>query len=393
MNKGLIAIIILLLLGVPFLGWHSYNLTQELATLSDQQAALTKDISSLQAEMSLATSKLDALTSKLDNLVAETSRSVINIPKLYGQVKEGISQVTTYRSDGQKVTGSGFAFDSRGYLITNHHVIELARQIEITFYDKTVKKATIVGSDAYSDVAVLKLSQYTGPVLTFGNSDKVQVGDNVIAIGSPFGLGGTVTSGIVSQKGRSLPGVGGFSIPDVIQFDAAVNPGNSGGPLLNSQGEVIGITSARIESPRGAVGLGFAISSNLAKRVALSLLERGSYQHPYLGISATDVTPKIAEVMNLAVTKGVLITEVKSGSPAALAGLKAGDRSIEIDGRKITIGGDIIIAIDEVSVIGMSDLLGYLALNKSPGQMVDLKIIRDGKEIKVTLTLGIRPPP
>lgn len=406
-NKGFIVLTILLLLSVLSLGWYSYNLTQELATLSnqqaalnkniatlsDQKAALNKNIASLQTEVSLASSKLDTLTARLDSLAAETLSSVINVPKLYNQVKEGIVQVTTFRINGQKVSGSGFVFDNRGYLLTNHHVIEQAREIEITFHKGIIQRAIVVGSDAYSDVAVLKLSQYTGPVLTLGDSDKVNVGDNVIAIGNPFGLDGTVTSGIVSQKGRLLPGVGGFSIADVIQFDAAVNPGNSGGPLLNSKGEVIGITSARIESPRGAVGLGFAISSNLVKRVTPALMERGNYQHPYLGINVTNVTPKIAEAMNLATAQGVLITEVKTGSPAALAGLKAGDKFIEINGKKTAIGGDIIIAIDEAPVVNTNDLLNYLALHKSPGQITVLTIIRDGKEIKVVLTLGARPAP
>jgi len=396
-NKGLIVVIILLVFGFLFLGWYSYNLTQELATLSSQQLALTKDITNLRSELSAASSKLDTLSNKLDSVVTETSRLVINIPNLYNRVKEGIVQVTNYKTDGQKVSGSGFIFDNCGYLITNHHVIERAREIEVAFHNGIIQKATVVGSDAYSDIAVLRLSQYSGPMLTLGDSDKVNIGDNVIAIGNPFGLEGTVTSGIVSQKGRLLPGPGGFSIPDIIQLDAAVNPGNSGGPLLNSKGEVVGIISARIEllrtAERAAVGLGFAISSNLAKRVASALIEKGSYQHPYIGIGVTNVTSKIAEAMNLTRARGLLIIEVKTGSPAALAGLRAGDRSIEIDGKKIPIGGDIIIGIDELPVEDLDDLLSYLALHKSPGQIAVLTIIRDGKEMKVTLILDARPAP
>ncbi len=393
MNKGFIVLNILLLFSVLFLGWYTYNLNQELATLSDQQAILSKNIASLQKELTSTSTKLDTLVARLDTLVTETSSLTINIPKLYSQVKDSIVQVTTFKRDGQKVTGSGFVFDNRGYLLTNHHVIEQAREIEITLPNGIIQRAIVVGSDAYLDVAVLQLPQYNAPILTLGDSDKVNIGDNVIAIGSPFGLGGTVTFGIVSQKGRLLPSVSGFSIPDVIQFDAAINPGNSGGPLLNSKGEVIGITSARIESPRGAVGLGFAIPSNLCKRVIPVLIEKGSYAHPYLGISLTNITPKIAEAMNLTLTKGVLITEVKAGSPAALAGLKAGDKFIEIDEKKIPIGGDIIIAIDEVPIVDSSDLISYLTRYKSPGQTIVLTVIRDKKEIKVTVVLGTRPAP
>ena len=236
--------------------------------------------------------------------------------------------------------------------------------------------------------------------VAWGDSDELKVGQRAIAIGNPFGLDGTLTTGIVSALGRSLPTeTGAFRIPEIVQTDAAINPGNSGGPLLNSKGEVIGVNTAivprrggRFGSERSFLGVGFAVPANLAKRVVPSLIENGVYQHPWIGFSGNSVTIEIADAMELSEVAGALVVQVISGSPADDAGLRGGTREIVFEnGLDTTIGGDIIIAVDDEEVKVFDDIISFLSRRGEVGKTVILTIIRDGREQTLELTLGPRP--
>jgi len=296
--------------------------------------------------------------------------------------------------------GSGFVWDKQGHIITNNHVVAEAEKIEVTFSDGSTVSAEIVGSDPDSDLAVLKVdvpSEKLEPV-TIGDSSQVRPGQLAIAIGNPFGLEGTMTVGIISAMGRTMPAGEGtfagpvYSIPDVIQTDAPINPGNSGGVLVDDQGEVIGVTFA-IESPvRANAGIGFAIPAIIVQRVVPALIEKGSYAHPYLGISGTDLTPDLAEEMDLDTTqRGTLIVEIVPDGPAEKAGLRGSDKTVEINGQEAIVGGDVIIAIDGDLIQGMDDLIAYLANNTAVDKVVTLTVLRDGKQTDVDVVLESRP--
>jgi len=301
--------------------------------------------------------------------------------------------------------GSGFVYDSLGHIVTNFHVVENAVDVEVFFPDRTSFKAEIIGFDPYSDLAVLKIDPGNKVLhpLPLGNSSNLRVGQPVLAIGNPYGFAASLTSGVISQLGRCLRSPGGKLIPDVIQFDAAVNPGSSGGPLLDYSGEVIGITTAIYSQRREFAGIGFAIPSNIVSRVVSSIIKTGKYQHPYIGIWGVDVNSEIARLMNLPEARGFLIMGVEEGSPADRAGLKAGDRLEVISegticgftiysNEKVRLGGDVILAVDNIKIFGIADLLAYLEEHKAPGDQVVLTIYRDGKLLNVTLTLGAFPP-
>ena len=288
--------------------------------------------------------------------------------------------------------GSGFIYSNDGYILTNYHVIEDAEEISVTFTDGNITEATIVGSDPYSDIAILKVnrpSETLTPVV-LGNSSALIVGELVVAVGNPYGLSGTITAGIISQVGRELSSPGGYNIIDVIQLDAAINPGNSGGPLVNMRGEVIGINTAIVT---GSTGLGFAIPSDTIKRELPSLLATGEYIHSRVGISGNTVTPEIAEIIGLNYTYGILISEVASPGPAENAGLRGGDRTERIGGLLYVIGGDVIIGVDGIIMRNFNDFSVYLERNTTPGTVISLTIIRNNQKLTLNVTLGKRPPP
>lgn len=302
--------------------------------------------------------------------------------------------------------GSGFVWDTAGHIITNNHVIKNADKIEVSFSDGRTVSAELVGADPDSDLAVLKVNvpaEQLTPVQV-ADSSGVEVGQLAIAIGNPFGLEGTMTVGIVSALGRSLPVNEGlavgptYSIPEIIQTDAPINPGNSGGVLLNSQGQVIGVTAA-IESTVGSnAGIGFVIPSSIVQKVVPSLIDHGDYQHPWIGISATSLTPDLIKAINSAQgasikedQQGVMIAEVMANSPAEKAGLKGSAQTATIDGQQINIGGDIITAVDGQPVHEMDDLIAYLSSSTSVGQKINFTLLRDGKETNLELTLAARP--
>jgi S1-C subfamily serine protease len=299
----------------------------------------------------------------------------------------------------QRGEGSGFVYDDEGHIITNNHVVANAEDVLVTFADDVSLAAQIVGTDPDSDLAVIKVDP-TGLVLkplALGDSGAIRVGQRVIAIGNPFGLQGTMTTGIVSALGRLLP-VGGssatgrYNIPDVIQTDAAINPGNSGGPLLNLAGQVVGVNAA-IESPvRGNAGVGFAIPAAIVQKVVPVLITKGSYDHPWLGISTLPLSPAMKKAMKLAADqRGVLVVAVLAGSPAEKAGLRASADTIQDQGGAVPVGGDVIVGIDDIPVNKFDDLISYLGRETEVGQTVRVQVLRDGRAQVVEVTLAARP--
>jgi 2-alkenal reductase len=335
----------------------------------------------------------DAVELLLENVYDRTNPGVVNIDVSGG----------TGADLAEFGSGSGFVIDADGHLVTNNHVIEGADEIDVTFADGSVAVAQVVGTDTYADLAVIKVTVDASKLhpLPLGDSDLVKVGQRVIAIGNPFGLIGTMTVGIVSGKGRTLPadspsGNGSnYSNPDIIQTDAAINPGNSGGPLLNSKGEVIGVNAAIRTSGtnRANSGVGFAIPSNTVKRVAEQILKDGHVSYPYLGVTVDShfTTAELAAALNLPVEKGVLIASVMDGGPAAQAGLRGGDRQETVRGFPVVAGGDIITAIDGDPITSFDQMIAYLSSRKQVGQVVTVTILRDKEMLQLPLTLADRP--
>jgi 2-alkenal reductase len=322
--------------------------------------------------------------------------SLIN---LYQDVIKGVVAIRT--DVGQ---GSGFVFDSEGHVVTNNHVVDGANIFEVAFPTGYKAYGTIIGTDDDADIAVLKVDAPAEEIhpLRIGDSDTLQVGQPVVAIGNPFGLSGTMTQGIISGLGRTQPasqaaGGGYFSTADIIQTDAAINPGNSGGPLFNLNGEVVGINqSIRTDSVNQATGnavnsgVGFSVSINLVKRIVPYLIRDGVYKYPYLGIvSSSDLSLSEIEALGLNNYTGAYVVEVTPGSPADQAGVRAGTTPSRING--LNAGGDLIIAFDGKPVATFDELLSYLITTKSPGDTVVLTVIRDGQPVDVTITLGERP--
>ncbi len=298
-------------------------------------------------------------------------------------------------ASGGIATGSGFVIDTEGHLLTNNHVVEGASKIEVKLGSSEKSYAAkVVGADPSTDLALLKVEAPADQLhpLQLGDSAEVEVGDPVVAIGNPFGLDRTVTSGIVSALQRQIEAPAGFSISHVIQTDAAINPGNSGGPLINAEREVIGINS-QIETGGGSngnVGIGFAIPINTAREVAKQLEENGKVEHAYLGIEGGSVTPELAKALNLPTDHGVLVASVAKGGPAAKAGIKGGNTSATIEGAEVTLGGDIIVKLEGNSISNMEDLVKVIE-GKQPGDELEVTVLRGGSEKTIKVTLGNRP--
>ncbi len=296
---------------------------------------------------------------------------------------------------GGTATGSGFLIDTEGHIVTNNHVVEGADRVEVKLgASDTTYTAEVVGTDPATDVALLKVDAPADQLhpLSLGDSSKVEVGEEVIAIGNPFGLDRTVTAGIVSALQRQIQAPNGFSISHVIQTDAAINPGNSGGPLIDSSGSVIGINS-QIQTGGGSggnVGIGFAVPINTAHEVVQQIEAHGEVKHAYLGISGGSITPDLAKALKLPEEEGVLVNEVVKGGPADQAGVKGGDTSATIEGASFRLGGDVITEVDGKKVAGMEEVIN--AVNSaSAGDKMELTVDRDGETKKITVTLGVRP--
>jgi len=322
---------------------------------------------------------------------------------LYEKVSPGVVAIQTLTQQGGGL-GSGFVYDNQGHIITNYHVIEGAEQLEVDFPGGLKLRGNIIGTDLDSDLAVIKVDASAEDLypLTLGDSDQLKVGQTVVAIGNPYGLSGTMTVGIISAKGRTLDSIrqspegNYYSAGDIIQTDASINPGNSGGPLLNLNGEVIGINRAirtsGVDDTGGPInsGIGFAISGNIIRRVVPYLIENGKYDYPYLGITARpSITLIEQELLGLSQATGAYVTGVESGGPADIAGLKGGTMSSQIPG--VYAGGDLIIAVDGRPVQVFADLMSYLMTNKSPGDELTLTIIRgNNRKIDLVIKLGMR---
>jgi 2-alkenal reductase len=321
---------------------------------------------------------------------------------LYERVNPAVVSIQNEQSTGQSVqpagSGSGFIISADGYIVTNNHVIEDADRVEVIFFDGTVVQADIVGADRYSDLALLKVNRSGLAYVELANSDDVKVGQRVIAIGNPFGLNGTMTEGIISAKGRTLPeasadGTGSFSNPSIIQTDAAINPGNSGGPLLDSSGRVVGVNTAIRSTSSGGFGqpsnsgIGFAVPSNTVKRVIDALKSEGRVRYPYLGIQGAIRVGEASE-LNLAITQGVMPLSVLNGGPVARAGLRPA--TIDRNGN-LQSAGDVIIAFNGTPVKDYDDLIARLIETTQPGDTATLRVWRDGQEIDLQVRLGERP--
>ena len=332
-----------------------------------------------------------------------------SLTDIFKQVQNSVVQITSKGNgmqiiingnppvDQQSRLGSGFVYDQQGHIISNSHVVSGAKTVDVTFVDGNTYTANVIGNDPSSDVAVLQITdnnyssaEKSGVPLAIANSSKLQVGEQIIAIGNPFGLSDTMTTGIVSQIGRLLPNPDtGFSIPNGIQTDAAINPGNSGGPLLNMQGQVVGMNTAILSGTGGFSGLGFAIPSNIIIRIVPTLIQKGSYDHPWLGISGGSMTADVAQSAGLPVNyKGVVVSSIQSGSPADKAGLKGTTRDIIGPNTHI---GDIITAIDGRTVKRIDDIINYIEMHKSVGSNVKLTINRNGQTKDLNAVLQARP--
>ena len=367
-------------------------------------------IASLQAmaQLSNDNSSSDVSPNLLSSSISASE--ALTLPKIFNKTENSVVQITSSSPtsnslvirNGEQIPqddvalASGFVYDQDGHIITNNHVITDPNSVEVTFVDGDSYSAKVIGKDPYSDIAVLQITddgfQKHIPPLKAANSSALQVGEQVIAIGNPFGLSGTLTSGVVSQMGRVLPNdITGYSISNIIQTDAAINPGNSGGPLLNNKGELVGMNTAIFSNTGVYAGVGFAIPSNMVQKVASSLLKNGSYEHPYMGISGITLSPEISNVTHMNDTKGILVVDITADSPADKAGLRGGDVLTSVDGRDIRLGGDVIVAVDNQSVRAMEDLLSYLEEQKAVGDNIDLSVIRDGKTQHIDMILAARP--
>ena len=353
-------------------------------------------------------------------IVVETPESVVEAPptafvvpnevlledtlvQLYDSVSPGVVSIQVYSELGSGI-GSGFVIDREGHIVTNYHVVENAQQVEVHFQSGLKVYGDVIGEDLDSDLALIKVDVDTEELhpLPLGDSDQLRVGQTVVAIGNPFGLSGTMTVGIVSARGRTLESIrqteagAFFSAGDLIQTDATINPGNSGGPLLNLNGEVVGINRA-LQTGGGPIvgtpsntGIGFAISSNILRLVVPTLKEGQTYNYPYLGLSSLpSLTLAQSEFLGLSTANGAYIVEIVPGGPAAQAGLQTGGQSTPVAG--LFAGGDLIIQVDDVAILEFSELLSYMLLNKKPGDTMDVTVLRNGEPRVFTITLGERP--
>jgi S1-C subfamily serine protease len=395
-SAALIAIIIILsLITGGLVGYSISNLTisGSVSDLQNQVSALQGQVSNLQSGSNGAypnSTFVIGANASLAPLYAEVKDSVVVIRGI--TVQYDIFNRAYY----SQVQGSGFVYNFTGQMvvITNYHVVQDVINITVTFINGDSYEATVLGSDPYADLAVLSTNapQSEYKPLEIVSSSNLEVGDPVVAVGGPYGLAGSMTTGVVSALGRTITDdTSSYPIANVIQTSAPINPGSSGGPLLNYEGQVVGVTTAIVSDSQG---LGFAIPSSAILREIESLITEGSYnQHPWIGASGTDMTYDIAKKIGVNVTYGWLIAQVTSGGPADDAGLQGGTKQVTVDGQSIIIGGDIIVALSGTRITGTDDLSTFLEEHTLPGQTIDVTIIRGGQEMTIQLKIGTRPPP
>ena len=357
-------------------------------------AEKTEGIEEVVGKVEAIEKKIEAIEKKIEAIAEMVEADVeFSLAEIFGMAEESVVQVNVLRGNDGGI-GSGFVYSNEGYIITNQHVVQDSTKVTVTFLDGESYIGDVIGKDRDLDIAVVKVnasnSTYLQPLI-IGDSSKLTVGEKIVAIGNPFGLSGSMTSGIVSQMGRLLPQDTGYSIPNVIQTDAAINPGNSGGPLFNMKGEVVGINTA-IQSTTGEfTGVGFAVPSNTVKKVVPVLIKDGEFKHPWMGISGTDVDPELAEMRDLKSSKGFVVISVIEGSPAEKAGMKGVTQTREKDGREFPVDGDIIVAIDGKTVRKISDILIHLQREKTIGDEMILTVLRTGVSFDLTMILEERP--
>jgi S1-C subfamily serine protease len=363
----------------------------------------------IQSDGGSTTTVAAPLTAPVDAKSEDDSTNVVN--QIYRADGEGVafieSQIEPQETEsfspfgeaepesGGTATGSGFVIDGEGHILTNNHVVEGAGKVTVKLGDsEKTYDAEVVGADPGTDIALLKVDAPASEIqpLTLGHSAEAEVGDPVVAIGNPFGLDRTVTSGIVSALQRQIEAPNGFSISHVIQTDAAINPGNSGGPLINSAGEVIGINAqiATGGGGNGNVGIGFAIPIDTVRAEIEQLKNKGEVEHAFIGITGGTVTPELAKAVNLPVDEGVIVQSVVKDGPADKAGLEAGGTSATIEGQEVRLGGDVITEVDGKKLKSMDELVEIIQGLK-PGDQLELKILRDGDEKTAHVTLGTQP--
>ncbi len=393
-NVLLGSMVILLILSVGLSGYIYFDSSRRISDLTNQVSSLTSSVQGLSTSLSSSNSQVAQLSQAVSALSqgsgGSTGGGTTDVSALYDSVKDSVVLIKSTLPLGT-ATGSGFIYDTLGRIVTNNHVIDGANSITVTFINGTIVPATVVGADPYSDIAVIQVSAPAGLLkpLKLGDSSALNVGQEVLAIGNPYGLADTLTTGIISATGREMDSSSGYPIVDVIQTDAAINPGNSGGPLLNMRGEVVGINTA-IPS-QTSTGIGFAVPSNTISREIGSLIASGKYDQVYIGIQGTDVTPGIITTMNLpAGTHGTLLTSITKTSPADTAGLRGGTSYKIVDGVYTPVGGDVVTKADGQTMKGIYDLILYMQRNKRPGDTISLTIIRSGTEMVVSVTLGTR---
>jgi len=370
-------------------------------------SATSEDIDALQNQVTALQEQLSQIQSPQNvtyQNVTVVSGDNVSVSQLYSQVEDSVVVIRDLMLSGRDmfghsyysaVQGSGFVYNFTGQavVVTNYHVVDSAINITVTFSNGNAYPATVLGSDPYAELAVLSVDapeeEYVP--LEIVSSSSLQVGDPVMVLGTPYGLSGSMSTGFVSALGRTLSAetTGGYVIPNVIQTTAPLNPGNSGGPVLNYQGQVVGIATAIVEDSQG---VGFAIPSNTILREIEDLINTGSYDgHPSLGASGTDMSYEIAEVMGADVTYGWLIAQVTSGGPADEAGLQGGTEQVRVVEEAVVISGDIIVAINGTRITGIDDLSSYLEEYTLPGQTIDLTVVRDNETVTISLELGSRP--
>ncbi len=391
MNENKSLLLLLVLLALPLLACNVQQMLLEpTVTPGAKSAPSLEPDTTVPAISEEHLAELDAQDALLTSLYGQANSAVVYIEVLVRQ-GGGFQPLSS---------GSGFIIDQEGHAVTNNHVVEAADALQVVLADgSVVHDVEVVGRDPYSDIAVIRIDAGSDELvpLKLGDSDLLKVGQRVIAIGNPFGLQGTMTSGVVSAVGRTLTSqileAGHFSNPEIIQTDASINPGNSGGPLLDTRGRVVGVNTA-IRSGSGLnAGVGFAVPVNTVKRIVPDLIEHGAYQYPYLGITSDTrfTVAQLAEPLDLSVDHGALVSEVQPGTAAAEAGLQGGDREVEVMGQSVVAGGDIITAIDGEDLRTFDDLVAYLVSDAEVGQEVTLSVARDGRQIEVPVTLGERP--
>jgi S1-C subfamily serine protease len=395
-SSALIAIIIIIsLLAGGLIGYAVSNLS-----ISGSVNDLQTQVSALQGQVSNLQSTPDNANQNSTYIIGDNA----SLAPLYAEVQDSVVVIRgiTVQYDlfnrpyYSQIQGSGFIYNFTGQMvvITNYHVVQDVLNITVTFINGNSYEATVLGSDPYADLAVLSTnaSQSEYKPLEIVTSSTLEVGDPVIAVGGPYGLAGSMTTGIVSALGRTITDqTSNYPIANVIQTSTPINPGNSGGPLLNYEGQVIGVTTAIVSNSQG---LGFAIPSSAILREIKSLVTEGSYnEHPWLGASGTDMTYEIAKTMNVNVTYGWLIAQVTKGGPADDAGLQGGTQQVTVGGQSVIIGGDIIIALSGTRIRGTDDLSTFLEEHTLPGQTINVTIIRNGQNMTIPLKIGTRPPP